>query len=75
MAYVYILKCCDGSYYTGSARNLELRVDQHVHGEADSYTRTRRPLELVFFQAFDSVGEAFASEMQIKGWPRARTRL
>lgn len=72
MAYTYILKCADGSYYTGSTRNLELRMDQHVHGEADSYTRVRRPVRLVYFQEFDNIGEAFAAEMQVKGWSRAK---
>ncbi len=37
--YVYILKCCDGSYYTGSTRNLKVRLWQHQNGEGANYTK------------------------------------
>jgi predicted GIY-YIG superfamily endonuclease len=48
--WVYILRCADGSYYTGHTDNLEHRIGQHLAGEADGYTATRNPVELVFSQ-------------------------
>ena len=66
--WVYILKCSDGSYYTGHTENLEVRVIQHQHGVTGGYTSTRLPVELVFSQAFPTRLEAIASECQIKGF-------
>ena len=48
MAFVYILRCADDSYYVGSARNLETRLDQHASGFGAEYTKRRLPIELVF---------------------------
>ena len=70
--WVYILKCADGSYYTGHTDNLEKRVYEHVSGEVAGYTLSRRPVELVFQQMFESRVEALAAERQIKGWSRAK---
>ncbi len=70
--WVYILKCSDGSYYTGHTENLELRISQHQQGTVAAYTSTRLPVELVFSQAFPSRAEAIVSERQIKGWTRAK---
>jgi putative endonuclease len=48
-AHMYILLCCDGSYYTGTARlGLEIRVAEHNAGTYDGYTKTRRPVTLMF---------------------------
>jgi putative endonuclease len=71
-AWVYILKCADGSYYTGSTNNLPLRLAQHEAGEGGGYTQTRLPVELVFSQEFPSEHEAFLREWQVKGWSRAK---
>ena len=71
-AWLYILKCADGSYYTGSTTNLSLRVAQHRAGEGGAYTRRRLPVELVFSQEFQSEYEAFLRERQVKGWSRAK---
>ena len=72
-AYVYILRCADGSYYAGSARlGLEQRVAQHNAGAYDGYTATRRPVALVFSQWFERITDAIAAERQIKGWSRAK---
>jgi len=71
--YVYILKCSDGSYYTGHTDDLEKRINQHHHGEfPECYTLKRRPLELVFSQVHATRQEALDSERQIKGWSRAK---
>jgi putative endonuclease len=71
-AWLYILKCADGSYYTGSTNNLPLRVAQHQAGEGSAYTRSRLPVELVYSQEFPSEHEAFLRERQVKGWSRAK---
>jgi putative endonuclease len=72
-AYVYILRCSDRSYYTGTARQgLEQRVAEHDAGRYDGYTATRRPVELVFSQWFERITDAIVAERQIKGWSRAK---
>ena len=72
-AWVYILRCADGSYYVGSTRNsLEDRVAQHHAGNFDGYTSSRRPVKLVFQQDFDRITDAIAAERQLKGWGRAK---
>jgi putative endonuclease len=71
---VYILLCADGSYYTGSAADVEARVVQHQEGMyPESYTFGRRPVKLVWCS--DEVArysEALAFERQVKGWNRAK---
>jgi len=72
-AFVYILRCSDGSYYTGSTRaSLDDRVAQHNAGSFDSYTARRQPVNLVFHQEFDRVTDAIAAERQVKNWSRAK---
>jgi putative endonuclease len=72
-AHVYILRCADGSYYTGTARlGLEQRVAEHNAGNYHGYTATRRPVTLVFSQWFERITDAIAAERQIKGWSRAK---
>jgi len=72
-AYVYILLCVDGSYYTGSARTeLDTRVAEHNAGAYGGYTSTRRPVTLVFSQWFERIADAIAAERQVKGWSRAK---
>jgi putative endonuclease len=70
--WVYILKCADGSYYTGHIDNLEKRIGEHRSGAFGGYTSTRLPVELVFSQDFSSREEALTSERQIKGWSRKK---
>ena len=71
--WVYILRCIDGSYYTGHTDNLEHRFAQHMAGEIRGcYTHTRRPLTLIFSQDFPTRESALESEMQIKRWSRAK---
>ena len=72
MAWVYILRCADDSYYVGSTTFLEARVAQHQRGESAEYTKHRRPVELVFARETETVGEAFGLEKRIQGWGRAK---
>ena len=72
-AFLYILRCADGSYYTGTARfGLEQRVAEHNAGTYHGYTAKRRPVTLVFSQWFDRITDAIAAERQVKGWSRAK---
>ncbi len=71
--WIYIVRCADGSYYTGHTDNLDHRIAQHVSGEIPScYTFKRRPLALVFSQPCETREEALAAERQIKGWSRKK---
>lgn len=70
---VYILKCSDGSYYTGSTKDLEGRLREHQTGaHPEAYTYSRRPVELVWSEVTESYPEAFQWEHRIKGWSRAK---
>jgi len=72
-AFVYILRCSDGSYYVGSARgSLERRVDEHNAGAFGGYTATRRPVTLVYSQDFDQITDAVEAERKLKGWSREK---
>ena len=72
-AYLYILRCADGSYYTGTTRgSLEERVAEHDAGAFDGSTTLRRPVTLVFSQHFDRVEDAISAERQVKGWRREK---
>ena len=72
-SYVYILKCADGTFYTGVSSNLTQRLFQHETGYyPDCYTSTRRPVELVFYAEFTDINLAIEKEKQIKKWSRAK---
>ncbi|MDK4724992.1 GIY-YIG nuclease family protein [Rhizobium phaseoli] len=70
---VYILRCSDGSYYTGlTKQEIEARVWEHNAGIYDGYTAKRLPVELVFTETYDRIIDAIARERQIKGWSRRK---
>ncbi|MFN3968219.1 GIY-YIG nuclease family protein [Flavobacterium sp.] len=72
-SYVYILKCSDGTYYTGVTSKLTQRLFQHDIGFfPDCYTFKRRPLKLVFYCEFTDINIAFEKEKQIKKWSKAK---
>lgn len=70
--YMYILLCADGSYYTGSTTNLELRLQQHQAGEGANHTRKHLPVQLLYYEEFQRIDEAFYREKQIQGWSRKK---
>lgn len=73
MFWVYMLRCCDQSFYIGHTDNLEARIAQHAQGAFIScYTYKRRPVALVFSEEFPSRIEALQMERKIKGWNRAK---
>ncbi|MDR3280681.1 MAG: GIY-YIG nuclease family protein [Synergistaceae bacterium] len=70
--YVYILRCADGTCYTGFTHDLEHRLKAHNEGAGGAkYTRARRPVELVYFEEHDSTSSALKRERQIKRLSRA----
>jgi putative endonuclease len=73
MAWIYILECCDGSYYVGSTKNLELRFSQHQSGKGSRYTSGRLPVQLVYCEEYERISDAYFREKQVQGWTR-RTR-
>ncbi len=70
--FTYILECSDGSYYTGSTKDLERRLLQHQAGEGAKHTRNHLPVKLIYFEEFTRIDEAFYREKQIQGWSRAK---
>lgn len=64
--YVYILRCSDDTLYTGWTNNLENRLRVHNSGCGAKYTRGRLPVELVYFETFESKHDAMSREMEIK---------
>lgn len=72
MNYTYILKCKDGTYYTGWTNDIEKRVKTHNAGRGAKYTKTRLPVELVYYETFESKTEAQKREYEIKQWKRAK---
>ena len=71
-AYTYVLKCADGSLYTGYTTDLEARVATHNAGKGAKYTKTRRPVEVVYYEVFASKNEAMKREAAIKKLSRTK---
>lgn len=70
--WVYILKCADDSYYTGSTNNLKLRLLQHQSGKGSNHTKNRLPVQLVYSEEYQDIKDAFHREKQIQGWCREK---
>ena len=68
--YVYIVECCDGTYYTGYTSNLKNRLKIHNKGKGAKYTRDRRPVKLVWKKEYKYFKLAFLEEKRIKGLTR-----
>jgi predicted GIY-YIG superfamily endonuclease len=68
--YVYLLRCADGSLYTGITKDLDRRCRQHEAGTASRYTRGRRPVALVYHEAHAGRSGALRREAAIKSMPR-----
>jgi putative endonuclease len=70
--FVYIVRCADGSLYTGYALDPVERAAVHNRGKGAKYTAGRRPVTLVHMEKFDTVGDALRREHELKRWPRAK---
>lgn len=66
MNYTYILKCADGTLYTGWTNDLQKRLAAHNSGTGSKYTKTRLPVELIYFEEFEDKKEAMSREWHIK---------
>ena len=70
--FVYIVECANGTLYTGWTKDLDKRVAAHNAGNGSRYTRTHRPVHLVYWESWATRGEAQRRELAIKRMPRAR---
>jgi putative endonuclease len=70
--HVYVLRCTDGTLYTGYTTDVERRVAEHDAGEGAKYTRGRTPVELVHVESYDDRGTAMSREYEIKQLSRPR---
>ena len=66
MFYVYVLLCCDGSFYTGYTKDLNARTKQHENGKGARYTRAHKPQKIAYIELFDTRGKAMKREREIK---------
>ena len=64
--YAYLLKCSDGSLYAGWTNDPERRLKAHNNGTASKYTRSRRPVEMVYLEDFETQSEAMKREAELK---------
>ena len=71
MNYTYIVKCSDETFYTGWTNDLEKRIEMHNSGKGAKYTKARLPVELVYYEAFDTKEEAMSREWHIKSLSRS----
>ena len=69
--YLYILRCGDGSLYTGITTDIQSRLDAHRAGKGAKYTRGRAPLELVYSENCGDHSAALKRELEVKSLPRA----
>ena len=70
--YVYILKCADGTFYTGVTKDLEKRIDRHNRGRGARYTRGRVPVTIVYHEESANVQSALARERYLRKLPRTK---
>lgn len=71
MNYTYIVKCSDNTFYTGWTNDLKKRIEMHNSGKGAKYTKARLPVELVYYEAFDTKEEAMSREWHIKRLSRS----
>ena len=75
-AYLYIVRCADGSLYTGTTRtSLEMRIAEHNAGTFKGYTESRRPVVLIFSEWFERVTDAIENERRLKKWSRQKKEV
>lgn len=72
MNYTYIVKCSDGSLYTGWTNDLEKRIRAHNEGKGAKYTKSRRPVVLAYYEEFQTKEEAMRREWEIKQMSRQK---
>ena len=71
-AYMYVVECCDGTYYTGYTTDVKKRIAVHNSGKGAKYTRARLPVKLIYVEGFDSKEEALSAEALLKRKKRSQ---
>lgn len=74
MWFTYILLCEDGSYYTGSTNNIEKRLKDHTNGKGARYTKSHKPVKIVYKERFATKSKALKREAEIKSWTRKKKK-
>ena len=69
---LYILKCRDGSFYTGITNDLDRRLKMHQEGKASRYTRSHGPVEMLYSETCGDRSSALIRECEVKEWPRTK---
>lgn len=72
MWFVYILQCEDGSLYTGYSNNVEKRFLAHKNGKGAKYTKSHKPIKIVFVEKFTNKLDALKREREIKSWSKSK---
>jgi putative endonuclease len=72
MWFIYILLCEDGSYYTGSTNDVEKRFKDHLEGRGARYTKSHKPVKVIYKEGFATKSEALKREAELKKWPKAK---
>jgi putative endonuclease len=72
MNYTYIVQCSDGTFYTGWTNDLQKRLAAHNEGRGAKYTKSRRPVKLVYYETFETKQEAMSREYHLKQLTRAQ---
>jgi putative endonuclease len=74
MPFMYILRCSDDSFYTGSTWDIDVRLWEHQQGRGANYTKYRLPVELVYSEEYERIEDAFYREKQVQKWSRAKKK-
>jgi putative endonuclease len=71
---MYILECADGTFYTGSTKDLKIRRWEHENLKGANYTKKKHPVRLVYFEEYARIDDAFYREKQVQGWSHAKKK-
>lgn len=74
MPFMYILECADGTYYTGSTKDLDIRFMQHRSGMGANYTGKTKPMKIAYYEEFARIDDAFFREKQVQRWSHAKKK-
>lgn len=72
--FMYILQCADGSFYTGSTKDLARRLCEHQNSQGANYTRKRLPVQLGYCEEYSRIDDAFYREKQVQRWSHAKKK-
>ena len=73
--FVYILQTNNGSYYTGLTKDIQARLDRHIHGRGAKFTKTKKPIRLVYYEETKDLKSAMKREKQIKDFSRPKKEI